>query len=159
MELDENKFLLASLTCACKIRNDTIKTKLPVFKGMFCVLLEEIEKYLAHNQIYLSLLYKTLLLTMYFGLFRSCELTVTPSGHAVKVTDIQIGFNKKKFMFILRSSKHIIRVTSSRSLKFLAQCPKMANGKKEIPQGFTIALPIPTIEGVCKCKDSISIKY
>ena len=31
-ELDENKFLLASLTRACKIRNDSIKTKLLVFK-------------------------------------------------------------------------------------------------------------------------------
>ena len=91
---------------------------------MLCVLLEEIEKkYKPNNQIYLSLLYKTLLLTMYFGLFHSCELTVTPSGHTVKVTDVQIGFNKKKFMFILRSSKthskgnqpQIIKISSSTS--------------------------------------------
>ena len=33
------------------------------------------------------------------------ELVQTQSNHAVKAVDMQIGFNKKKFMFILRSSK------------------------------------------------------
>ena len=40
---------------------------------------------------------------MYFGLFRIGELTW--SDHCLKARDVQIGTNKKKLMFILRTSK------------------------------------------------------
>ena len=73
---------------------------------MLEILLSKIsEVYLETNQPYLALLYRTLFITAYFGLFRISELTDSSSSHAVKAADVQIGFNKKKFMFILRSSK------------------------------------------------------
>ena len=55
------------------------------------------------NQPYLSCLYTALFSTAYYGLFRSSELTAGP--HAVKVADVHVGENKKKLLFVLRSSK------------------------------------------------------
>ena len=89
---------------------------------MLSLLLQELDRiYLTTNQGYLGLMYRTIFLTAYFGLFRSSELTASPGGHAVKAADVQIDFNKKKFMFILRSSKmhnkgnrpQIIKITST----------------------------------------------
>ena len=60
-------------------------------------------------------------LTAYFGMFRIVEITL--SDHGAKVSDVQIGVNKKKMMFILRSSKthnagpqpQIIKISSAAS--------------------------------------------
>ena len=61
--------------------------------------------YSQQGQPYLAKLFKALFVTAYFGLFRVCELTMMKSLHAVRVTDVHIGTNKKKILFILRSSK------------------------------------------------------
>ena len=106
IKINQDEFLLSSLTRACKIHNDRITTKFPIYRELMAIILAEIKKtYSACNQPYLSLLYRTLFSTAYFGLFRASELTNTPSKHAVKVVDVQIVHNKRKFMFILRSSK------------------------------------------------------
>ena len=55
------------------------------------------------QQPYLKHLYKVLIVTTYFGLFRIGEVTF--SDHVVKVSDVHVGTNKKKLLFILRSSK------------------------------------------------------
>ena len=52
------------------------------------------------NQPYLVALYQAVFSSAFYGLFRMCEIAQTPSGHAV-----HIGVNKKKLMFILRTSK------------------------------------------------------
>ena len=41
--------------------------------------------------------------TAYYGLFRVGE--ITDSQHAVKACDVHIGVNKRKLLFILRTSK------------------------------------------------------
>ena len=76
-----------------------------------------------NQQPYLATLYKSVLSTMYFGLFRIGE--VTESDHVIKAKDVHIGKNKKKLMFILHSSKthtpgvkpQIIKITSSQNIK------------------------------------------
>ena len=98
--MQPNQFLLSSLTRAFKLKNDVISTKLPIYRDLLAVLLMEME-----NQPYLSILFRTIFLMAYYGLFHASELSDTPSKHTVKACDVQIGFNKEKFMFILRSSK------------------------------------------------------
>ena len=105
-ELNHDKFLLASLVRACKVRNDSIRTRLPIRKDLLIELLKFVDCYYSQQgQEYLATLFKALFVTAYFGLFRVCELTLTSSAHAVRVTDVHIGKNKKKILFILRSSK------------------------------------------------------
>ena len=56
-------------------------------------------------QPYLRSLYKALITTAYFGLFRVGELTATFSNHAVRAKDVHLGANKKKMLFVLHTSK------------------------------------------------------
>ena len=102
IKINEDKYLLVSLVCACRLKNDTLHTRLPIRKGMLGILIDNIEESY-NDQPYLSLLYQTLLCTTYYGLFRVGE--VTSGLHAVLAKDVQIATNKKKMLFILRSSK------------------------------------------------------
>ena len=54
-------------------------------------------------QPYLTILYRAIFATAYFGLFRIGELTLSP--HVVKAVDVHLGVNKRKMMFVLHSSK------------------------------------------------------
>ena len=131
-KLNEDQFLLTSLTRACKIRNDRVTTKLPVHKGVLYIIMKRIQyTFLKRNQPYLALLFTTMISTMYFGLFRVGELAKNEGKHTVLAKDVQIGDNKKKFLFILRSSKthlegndpQLIKIASSRN-------PKRSKGRK-----------------------------
>ena len=121
-ELKEDKFLLSALTCACKLKNDVFLARMPIRKGMLKVLLKEVEQLFLQklNQPYLAGLYQAFLSTAYFGLF--CIGVLTKSPHAVAVKDMHIGRNKRKILFVLRSSKthgkhmlpQTIKITSCR---------------------------------------------
>ena len=102
--LCENKFLLSSLTRACRFINDHVRTRLPIHKDMMVILVQEVEKFfLDNNQVYLATLYKAIFSTAYYGLFRIGELA---SGtHPILACDVHIGTNKDKLLFVLRSSK------------------------------------------------------
>ena len=106
IDISMNTFVLTSLTKACKLQNDCVKIRMPIKKALLTELLKFTENYfMERGQYYLALLYKALFSSSYYGLFRVSEVTETISGHAVRVTDVQIGENKKKFLFILRSLK------------------------------------------------------
>ena len=100
--LDEDTYLLKSLTRACKLKNDKVRTRLPIRKHLLMLLIGELPQVLG-NQPFLITLYTTILVTMYFGLFRISE--VLEGEHVLKAKDVQIGWNKNKMLFILRSSK------------------------------------------------------
>ena len=103
-KINPNQFLISSLTKACKIKNDCVRLRLPIQKGVLAILIKEVQSlYLNQNQPYLATLYATLLLTAYFGLFRVGELT--SGSHPILAKDVQIASNKRKLMFILRTSK------------------------------------------------------
>ena len=59
--------------------------------------------YLSKGQPYLALLYQAIFIAMYFGLFRISE--VTTGAHPVLAKDVHLGKNKRKILFVLRSSK------------------------------------------------------
>ena len=96
--------LISSLTKACHLINDQIQTRLPIQKSLLSVILKTASDYFLDNgQMYLRSLYIALFSTVYFGLFRVGELTT--GTHPVLDCDVHIGHNKRKFMFILRTSK------------------------------------------------------
>ena len=66
------------------------------------MILRTTEQYF-RDQPFLNMLYQALFATSYFGLFRVGELTL--GEHTVKARDVQIGKNKNKMLFILRTSK------------------------------------------------------
>ena len=104
IDINENTCLINSLTRACRLTNDTFRLRLPIQKDLLNTLLQTAESHFTEiGQFYLMKLYTTLLATTYYGLFRVGELT--KSDHVVKVVDVLLGVNKKKLMFILRSSK------------------------------------------------------
>ena len=99
--LNENKVLLTSLTKACKLKNDQVKHRFPIRKGLLEVILREIQtQFLDNNQPYLAIMYKALYATAYYGLFRASE--VTTGAHPIQARDVHIGENKNKMMFVLR---------------------------------------------------------
>ena len=71
MDLSEYRILLSSLTKACKMRNNRVHAKLPISHGFLNILLSKVDV-LFHDspQPYLTILYKAILSTAYFGLFR-----------------------------------------------------------------------------------------
>ena len=121
IDLNEDQYLISSLTKVCRLVNDQIRMQLLIQKVMLSVLLKQMEiHYTSINQTYLKILNKALLSTTYFGLFRIGELT---SGkHMVKARDVHVAQNKEEFLFILRTSKthwknmkpQIIKITSKR---------------------------------------------
>ena len=102
--INEDRFLLNSLTRACKLSNDRVRTRLPIRKPLLHMLATSVTNhYEKKNQPYLGLLYKAIFVTAYHGMFRIGELTT--GEHPVRVTDVQMADNKCKLLFILRTSK------------------------------------------------------
>ena len=106
VKIKEDQYLLASLTKACKLRNDTIRHRFPIRGDMLTVLLNKTKKFFyRRNQPYLSKLYRAMLSTAYFGLLRLSEITTVEHQHPILARDVQVGVNKRKMLLILRSSK------------------------------------------------------
>ena len=100
--LKEDYFLIRALTRVCRLSVDKVSTRLPIYKYMLLILIKQI-KMEFDQQYYLSVLYRTILVTAYYSLFRIGELT--KGDHPVKAVDVHIAANKDKMMFILRTSK------------------------------------------------------
>ena len=102
IDLNPDQYLLSALTKACKFINDKVRTRNPIRKSLLLSILAQVMLHF-DQQPYLCALYSALFSTAYYGLFRVGELTM--SLHVVKACDVHIGMNKKKILFILRSSK------------------------------------------------------
>ena len=139
VQLDNNTYLLHALACACKLKNDTVTTRLPISKSMLEVLLRRLRMKF-DEQPYLLTLYTAMLITAYYGLFRIGE--IMSSQHTIKACDVHIATNKKKMLFVLRSSKthgpgskpQTVKITASgtsdqyakKGHKILKTCPFQA---------------------------------
>ena len=133
VEVNENKYLLASLTKACRYINDTVRTRLPIGKSFLNILTNKINHVFSvqQNQPYLASLYKALFAMTYYGLFRISE--VTNGGYPVLAKDVHIVDNKDKMLFIVRMSKtywsdskpQTVKITREKGNPFrsLAHCP------------------------------------
>ena len=137
IKLNEDQYLINSLTKACKLVNDRVRTRLVIQKAMLEVLLGTTSLYFdRQGQVYLQKLYTCIFSTIYFGLFRIGELTSSP--HVVKAKDVQIAKNKEKILFILRSLKthtlgskpQKIKITTNRKRGGIKPPMKTGSGKK-----------------------------
>ena len=102
------KYLISSLTQACRYVNDSVRMRLPIRKSLLQLLLSKIESTFLEekSQPYFCSFYSALMLTLYYGLFRVSEVTSGTSGsHPILARDVHIGENKDKLLFILRTSK------------------------------------------------------
>ena len=99
---NDDKILLSSLTRACRLKNDVVKTRLPIKKNLLDLIMFEIQR-LFGKQPYLSILYKTLFSLSYHGLLRIGEATL--GNHVIKAKNVHIGTNKNKILLVLYSSK------------------------------------------------------
>ena len=102
ISLNEDKYLISSLTKACRLVNDQMTTRLLIQKTLLGVIIHQIHShYLEKGQEYLSAMYCALFSTAYYGLFRVGELTT--GTHPVLACNVQIAKNKRKMLFILRT--------------------------------------------------------
>ena len=138
---DDNKILLNSLVRSCKLENDTVKTRLPIQKGLLEMLLFEINrKYTSksNQQPYLVSLYQAIFCLAYYGMMRVGELAL--GNHSIKACNIHVGNNKDKILIVLYSSK--------------------THGKESRPQKVKIsALPKKSQLNRFFCPFKIIIKY
>ena len=104
---DDQKILLTSLTRACRLVNDKVKTRLPIQCGLLEMILFEVQRmYNQNGQQYLQLLYKTLFALSYYGLMRVCEVCQVPTNnHVVKAKNVHAARNKDKLLIVLYTSK------------------------------------------------------
>ena len=102
--IEEDSFLLSSLTRACKLKNDQVITRLPVYKQLFHLLLNQTKCHFeSKGQNYLLILYTAMFTASYYGLLQAGEVTEGP--HVILAENVHIGVNKDKILFILKSSK------------------------------------------------------
>ena len=86
--LSENRYLISSLTRACKLINDKVRTRLPIQKRMLERILQCTEEFFDQQQ-YLSRLYKAIFSSAYYGMLRVGE--IVSGDHPVKAPDVHIG--------------------------------------------------------------------
>ena len=103
IDINKNRYILDSLTKACRFQNDKVRTRLPIRKSLLRLIIDKIDVVFEGEQEYLTNMYKCLFSTAYYGLFRVGELTF--SENVLRACDVQIADNKMKMKFILRSSK------------------------------------------------------
>ena len=133
IQLNEDRCLLNSLTRACQLKNDRVRTKFPVTKNVLKVMLSTMDHMAFFStQPYLQFLYKALFVTAYFGLFRICELTLTPSHHMVHAANVHIGKNKNKLMFVLHTSKMHNKGKKPQIIKIAAESFTRESSRLEI---------------------------
>ena len=101
-EWEDNKVLLDALTRSCKIKNNSVKMRLPIQKGLLEIILFDIRRGYG-DQPYLEAMYISAFLVAYYGLLRVGEITMSP--HVIKAVDIHESKSKKKLLIVLHSSK------------------------------------------------------
>ena len=104
-EWNDQLILLSALTRSCKLKNDCIKTRLPIQKQLLELLLLETEKLLSKSgeQPYLVALYQTAFLFAYYGMLRVGEVAL--GDHTIKAKNVHINKKKNKILIVLHSSK------------------------------------------------------
>ena len=98
IDLNEDLFLITSLTKACRIHQDKAQIRTLITKTLLHQIVEAFQELFA-TQPYLLILYTALFLTTYYGLF--CIGEVTSGSHPIKVCNVEIAENKRKLKFTL----------------------------------------------------------
>ena len=102
-EWNDNLVLLSTLTKSFQLNNDEVLTRLPVGVILLELLIFELIRSGEHGR-YDTLLYKTIFLTMFYGMLRIGE-AVKGKLHTVKAVNVHISQNKTNVLLVLYSSK------------------------------------------------------
>ena len=101
---DDKLVLVRMLAKACRIINDSVRTRLPIHCNLLEMILFEVQRYFTgRNQVYLESLYKMLFAISYYGMMKIGE--VTKSQYVLKASNVHIATNKDKLLLLLYSSK------------------------------------------------------
>ena len=117
-EWDNTKVLLVSLTHACRLVNDKVRTRLQIQCGLLDLILFEVQRKFSCRQYYLQCLYMALFALGSYGLMRVGEMT--ESQHVIKARNIHIAVNKNKILIVLYSSKTHSRAMRPQEIKIVA---------------------------------------
>ena len=121
---NDNIMLLNALMRGCRMVNDHVTTRLPIHLKLLELMLFEIDR-IYDTQPNLTLLYQTIFIIGYYGLFRVGELvTCTENDHIMKAKDVHVSGNKEKILIVLYSSKTHGRESSPQEIKITG------NGRK-----------------------------
>ena len=115
---EDDKVLLNALTKSCKMKNDRVKIRLPIQKGLLEIILFEIRRKFG-NQPYLEAMYISAFLVAYYGLLRVGE--ITQSQHVIKAKDVHESRYKRKLLIMLYSSKTHGRESLPQQVKILGK--------------------------------------
>ena len=136
-EWDDGKMLLNTLTRSCKAKNDRVKTRLPIQRGLLEMVLFEIRRRYS-EQPYLEALYIAAYLLAYYGLLRVGEITWGP--HTIKAVDIhkaRMGTPKRRLCLILHSSKTHDKSMPPQKIK-IHGCESIEITHEQSQESFTI---------------------
>ena len=113
----DNKLVpIRMLAKACRIINDSVRTRLPIHCNLLEMILFEVQRYFTgRNQVYLESLYKTLFAISYYGMMRIGE--VMKSQHVLKASNVHMVTNKDKLLLLLYSSKTYDQGTRPQKIK------------------------------------------
>ena len=100
----DEQFELSAIIKACKLKNDTIYTRLLIGKNLLELMLFECH-HLFSSQPYLLALYQALFALTFYGLMWIGELTCGSFTHTLMAKDIHAGKNKNKILIILYTLK------------------------------------------------------
>ena len=123
--------LLNILIRACRSTNDVVRTKLPIQCKLLELILFEIDReFEMNNQHFLSVMYKTLFIISYYGLFRLGELTKSKNAdHTLKARNVHLATNKDKTLLILYSWKTHSKESAPQRIK-ITGVPDKRESKK-----------------------------
>ena len=149
IKLNEDLFLINSLTKACKIRNDQLTVRFPIQKDLLHLIIKEVRKYFTtRNQPYLEQLISAMMVAGYYGLLRAGELAQGP--HTLLARNVHIGVNKKKLLFVLTTSKTHGKGDAPQLIKIASNSDKK-NIRKKLPDRGKIC-PFKTLQDYIKIR-------
>ena len=118
---NDQLILLSTFIGTSRLENDTVRTRLPIGRGLLELILNEIKMYYSapkRNQPYLEILFKALFSAAYFSLLRIGELTLSP--HVLKAKDVHLATNKSQILFVLYSSKTHSKASHPQKIRIFA---------------------------------------
>ena len=105
--------------------------RLPICKDLLRLILKQVNSrfLIKANQPYLAILYKTIFVTAYYGLFRIGE--ITNGTHPIQTRDVHIATNKQKILFMLKTSKMHSEDSPPQIVKIKSTCISPKGSRKD----------------------------
>ena len=151
--VETDSFLLTSLIRACRLQNDQVIIRLPIYKELLHLIIYDIEKHFSQEP-YLANLYKAMLLAGYYGLLRAGELAAGP--HVLLAKDVYTGKNKNKFLFVLWTSKTHDRGAKPQRIK--VSCHKAEVNASKSNEALLYYCPFKSLDNYSKSRPCMRSK-